>query len=362
MLVQIRDRDAMLSLPIVNLRSYLESNGWSNEGQWGSRPAIIYAKEHAERDWEILLPTTDSVADYAENMVESIAVLATVEDRSQLDIYYDLLGAGADIIRVRSLNGSARETLSLRRSASLLNDTYSMLVSAARAAEKPQAVYRGPMSSEVSEYLDNVRPLPGYHQGYDITLHSPVPAGFGTQQDFGDDFVPPFPRLVTTKLAAALKHSDMAVSKAVVEGTLEPFREAVSNGVSANLCSSIAELARKGGGVEIDLTWGKVRPSNVPTAPLLFSEKKADVLTEAARLFRLDEPLLNEAVIGHVVKLEREITEFDGRATVVYVRQGRPIRMQATFEESEYAAVIQAFDERVPSECRWRHLSRWQLL
>ena len=100
--------------------------------------------------------------------------------------------------------------------------------------------------------------------------------------------------------------------------------------------------------MEIGLTWGKVRPSDVPTTPLRFSEKSADVLTEAAKLFRRDEPLLNESVIGHIVKLEREITEFDGRATVVYVRRGRPVRMQATFEESAYDAVIRAFDDRVP--------------
>lgn len=348
MLVQIRDRAAMDALPIVNLRAYLNSQGWIDIGAWGERPITVFAKEEGERTWEILVPHTDNIGGYAENMAESIAVLATVEDRSQLNVYYDLLGAGADTIRVRSMNGAAGESLSLRRRANLLSDAYRMLSSAARAAEKPQAVFRGPISSEVVEYLDNVRPLPGYQEGYAITLHSPVPAGFGTQQDFGDDYIPPFPRQVTTRLASALRHSSAAVSRAVVSDTLEPFREAVPNGVSANLCSSIAELAKKGGGVEIDLTWGKVRPSDVPTVPLRFSERSADVLTEAARLFRRDEPLLNEAVIGHIVKLEREITEFDGRATVVYVRRGRPIRMQATFEESAYDTVIRAFDDRVP--------------
>ena len=343
MLVQIRDRDAMLSLPIINLSAYLNANAWSNQGAWGSRPAVIYAKEHGGRDWEILVPTRDTVADYAEGMAEAVAVLAAVEDRSQLDVYYDLLGTGADIIRVRSLNGAASEMLSLSRSASLLDDTYRMLASAARAAEKTQSAYRGPMSSNVVEYLDNVRPLPGYHAGYAITLHSPVPAGFGTQEDFGDDFAPPFPRQATAKLAAALKHSDMAVSKAVTSGKLEPFLEAVPNGVSANLCGSIAELAKNGGGVEIGLTWAIVRPSDAPAEPFQFTERSVDVLTEAAKFFRHNEPSFDEQVTAQVIHLDRQPDEFDGRATLLATRDERLTRIRVEFDHSVYDTVIQAF-------------------
>lgn len=345
MLVQIRDRDAMLSLPIVNLSAYLNATDWSNQGAWGSRPAVIYAKEHGGREWEILVPTRDTVADYAEGMAEAVAVLAAVESRSQLDVYYDLLGAGADVIRVRSMNGIAGKPLSLRRSAGLLNDAYTMVASAARAAENPQAVYRGSMSSDVAEYLDNVRPLPGYHEGYAITLHSPVPAGFGTQQDFGDDYTLPFPRRATVKLAAALEHSGSAISKAVVEDTLQPFREAVPNGVSANLCSSIAELAKKGGGVEIGLTWAQVRPSNAPAATFQFSEESVDVLKEAVMLLR-HEPSIGERIIARVAGLEQGQDAFGARAQLSSVLDDLPAGIDVLLDQSSYGAVIRAFEQR----------------
>ena len=48
------------------------------------------------RNWEILIPISDAVADYAESMAESIAILATVEDRSQLDVFYNIAKAGPD--------------------------------------------------------------------------------------------------------------------------------------------------------------------------------------------------------------------------------------------------------------------------
>ena len=256
MIVQIRDRAALSSLSIVNLRSYLASRGWSNEGPWGSRPATIYAKEHGGRNCEILVPTRDTVADFAESMAESVAVLAEVEERSQLDIYYDLSAAGADVIRMRSSNGKAREPLSLRESATLLNDAYSMVASAARAAEKPQATFRGPMSSDVVDYLDSVRALPGHYQGYELTLHSPVPIEFESQGDFWDGFLEPLSRRAAPKLADALEHSSEAISGAIIDDPLEHFRQAVSHGVSANLCDAVANLARKGEGIEIRLVVG----------------------------------------------------------------------------------------------------------
>lgn len=93
MLVQIRDRAALSSLPSTNLRHYLKTHGWKDAGQWGKR-ATIHQKKYGRRNWEILIPLSDTVADYAERMAESIATLATVEKRSQIDVFYDVSKAG----------------------------------------------------------------------------------------------------------------------------------------------------------------------------------------------------------------------------------------------------------------------------
>lgn len=345
MLVQIRDRTALSSLSIVSLRSYLTSRDWNNEGPWGKRPAIIFAKEYGGRTWEILVPTRDTVADYAENMAESVAILAEVEGRSQLDVFHDLNAAGADVIRVCSANGIAEKPLSLRQSASLLKDAYDMLAASARAVEKPQPAYRGKISSDVADYLDNVRPAPSRYRGYVLTLHSPVPVGFGRQEDLGDDFHAPFPRLVTKSLARGLERAMDSVEQVVAGDTLEPFKKAVDYGVSANLCDSVAELAKKGEGIAIDMTWAGVRPSDVPDSHFQFSSASADILVEAANSFRRDEPSYDERIVAQVVRLEREPAEFDGRATIISVRDRRPTRMRVKFDQSVYDAVINAFKE-----------------
>ncbi len=350
MLVQIRDRAALSSLSIVSLRSYLNSRGWENEGPWGQRPATIYAKAHSGQNWEILVPVRDTIADYAESMAEAVSILASVEERSQLNVFYDLMGVGSDIIHMRPVNGMAKESLSLRQSTSLLNGAYNMLAAAARAVEKPQATYRGNVSSEVTEYLDNVKPVHGFHEGYTegytLTLHSPVPAGFGVQGDLGGDFYTPFPRLATRRLGQALKHTSAAIAEAVADDTLEPFEGVVQYGVSANLCDSVAELAKRGKGIEIDLVWAEVRPAGVAAPHFRFSEDSAEVLTEAAKSFRRNEPSYDEPVVAQVVRLEREPDEFDGKAIIVSARDNRLIRMKVEFHKSVYDTVINAFRDQ----------------
>ena len=351
--VQIRDRSALLSLSITSLRTYLHSRDWENVGQWGQRPATVYAKEFDGRTWEIIVPHRDTVGGYAAGMAEAVAALAVVEERSQLDVFHDLAGTGADIIRLSSMNGAAKVPLSLRQSTEFLNDSYSLLAAAARSAERPRAAYRGPLSADVAEFLGHVRPLPGYYEGYELTLHSPVPIGLKTQLplEFGDDFHSPFPRLATLKLAEALEHSTAAVAAAMTEDSLAAFGRAVPYGVSANLCDAVAELAREGEGVKISVAWAEVRPQSQypsPASTFRFTRHSVDILSEAARSFRLNEPFLDESVVAQVVRLERHPEEFDGRATLLYVSEGRPIRMQAEFGAEAYNTVISAFKEREP--------------
>ena len=346
MLVQIRDRAALSSLSIVSLRSYLESHGWNDEGALGKRPVAIYTKEYGGRSWEMLVPLRDTIADYAESMAESVAVLADAEGRSQLDVFHDLSSTGADVIRIRSAAEEERDSISLRKSAEMHNDAYTMLVSAARAVDKPQAAYWGKASSDVTKYLDSVQSLSDYHEGYALTLHSPVPMEVGMQEDLGDDFHAPFPRQATSKLAQALGRTNTAIAEADAGDTLEPSEDAVSDGVSANLCDSVADMAKNGGGIEISVVWAGTRPSSHPAPRFRFPANSAETLVKAAKSFRQSEPSYDEQIVAEVVKLEREPQEFDGKAEILSTQGKKSVRIQVKFDQSVYDTVIQAFQEQ----------------
>ncbi len=350
MLVQIRDSAALSSISIVSLRAYLNSREWTDAGVWGERPITIFAREHDGRTWEILVPHKDTIAGYAENMAETVAVLADVEGRSQLEVFYDLSATSCDVVRLHSLNGVAKEPLSLRRSADLLQGSYSMLGYAARSVDNPSAAYRGGPNAEVADYLDNVRPIPGYTEGYSLTLHSSVPVGIGTQKDLWGNEQLPFARRVTNRLAEALRYAENAVSETIRQDNPDPFVDAKNHGVSANLCDSVADLAKKGKGIEINLIWAGSNPTNVQTARFPFSKNSAEILDEAAKFLRTNEPSYAERIRAQVVKLEREPDEFDGRADILTSRDGQLTRIKVEFHESSYAMVIEAFrDHRLIS-------------
>ena len=344
MKVEIHDREALGSLPLMSLLSYLRSHDWVDNGSWGMGLANLYIKEHGGRTYHIFVPVRDTLADYAQAMSEAVEAIAAVEERSELDVFYDLAGTGADVIRVGAPKGATNGTLSLRQNVELLNDAYRMVASAARAVEKPQAVYRGGMSAEVSEYLNSIQPMPNYYDGHTLTLHSPVPAGIG-QGDFGDEYILPFPLRATTKLADSLKHMEDAIDEARIGRTLEPFDLTVEHGVSANLCDSVAALAKKGRGIEIDLSWAEVRPSNVSDAMFKFSDDSADVLTDVAKSFRRNEPSFDERITARVVRLEKEPPGFDGKAVMLSMRDDRLVRIRVEFDPQVYDRVIEAFRE-----------------
>ncbi len=96
MKVQIRDKEALESLTTANLRVYLEAQRWNDAGPWGER-ATIYNQERRGRLWEIAVPFREDSSDYAEIMAEAVTTLADAEDRSQLDVFYDLAKAGEDV-------------------------------------------------------------------------------------------------------------------------------------------------------------------------------------------------------------------------------------------------------------------------
>ena len=184
--------------------------------------------------------------------------------------------------------------------------------------------------------------------GQSLTLYSPLLLQQPTLHEGLDDPLVPFPRRTIRKLSEALEHTDKAIEESLKTNSLEPFQDFVPYGVSANLCDSLAALTAQWDGIIIHVSWSEERLSIVEQRRFQFTIHSANMLTEAAAQFRSTEPFLDETVVAWVVKLEREPHEFDGRATISYVRDGKPLHMSVQFEETSYKQAIEAFKERRP--------------
>ena len=347
--VQIRDSEALRRVSPTILRAYLEARGWVQDETWRNR-IMVWSITQNEQVKEILAPLREQTDAYAVRISEAIALLSEIEGRSQLNIYYDVIGAGADVIRLRSLNGVGESGWTLGESVDFLTRARDLILAAARAAERPgQLAYRGRASGEVTDYVGGVKPLPGYETGPELTLHSQVPAGYGVQLDMGDPVRAPFPRRVTIALNAGL-HEAVRKAESVVggEGIADAFGESTPQTASANLCEAVAALAYRGHGIGVSLSWAGVRAAEAPNSEFVFTESAADVLTEGATLLRQNSPFPDAHVTGEIVRLDRQSQEeFDGQAVVLFQLDDRPVALQVQFDINDRDEVLRAFRDGI---------------
>ena len=350
--VRIVDRDALSAIPRASLRAYLLGSGWTSDGTWGDYAEVLVIETDDGKS-EIAVPLRETVRTYANEVGQAIDLLSQIEERSQLDVHADVVAAGADVITLGVLNEVGRGPFSLHQSAYLQRDAAAMLTAAARSAERPRPAFAGTLSGKVTRFLDSIEIAPGPVDRFGIAVHIPVGPRIGQSDLFDDASSMPFGRRASTTLDRGLRELDRAVSAAAAQDRLEPFEEAVANGVSANLCQAVANLAEqaplRGDGVGVHLRWAAVRPTNGHVGSShKFGKHAAPMLFSASKFLREKAPDIDRHIVADVVRLNREPDEFDGHALLLADMEDRTIRIEATFHETDYPAVIKAFERRLP--------------
>jgi hypothetical protein len=327
------------------------SQGWQAKGRYGS-VATIYSKiADNGREYEILLPIREEFADYAARMGEVIDVLSEVENRAQLPVFADLIKSGFDVLRIRASEADDAGTIALELGIGLYDHARDLMAAASNATIKPRRAYRGPMFDQTREYLHQLRLGQTEVGSYVLTVLSPVPPALDTWQTnlFPDIGVgqEPFPRLVTRTLDRALKATKVAASEAAATGRLDPFENVIEAGVSGDLCEAVARLAERGSGVDITISWSRVRPAPGPVTTHTFTQENARVLSEAANTFRDLEPQTDATIEGFVIGLHRELQEFDGKAKIRGFVDGKVRTITGEFLHADYQRVLEAHNRKL---------------
>jgi hypothetical protein len=184
----------------------------------------------------------------------------------------------------------------------------------------------------VTEYLNVLRLAQSQRGSFVISLLSPwdfTPSVDQAQLRLGDSFG----RQVTRILARSLQAIGDALKLAVTDGVQKPFQEAVGNGVSSNLCSALAQLARESDGVDLSIRWSLTKPEEGQPS-LRLSREDAQSLTEAAESLSQHEPP-GTVLEGVITNLKEEIAAFDGNVTFEAVLNGAPKRVVMQFAKDD---------------------------
>src|SRR6185295_3097822 len=153
---------------------------------------------------------------------------------------------------------------------------------------------------------------------YVFTLISPVSPALRDATAIATE--EPFERRVVETLAGALRATrQAALVSAIRGGDMEPFKNAITQGVSANLFEAISGLSEASGEqpLEVSFAWARSRAltANFPTRVRL-TQDIIPSIREAARVFRATEPLPDFELVGSVVALRREEGAPSGTVTV----------------------------------------------
>jgi hypothetical protein len=342
----IVDPNALREITPMGLRAYAEAQGWRRVEAFGEH-STVYALDKAP---EVIVPATAAIADYAQVVSEIIAVFARVEERNELQIYHDLLTADQDVIRIRAPKAEDDGSVQLETGVDLVSRAHELLLSAACSASEPRAAYRAGSVREAAVYMSRVRLGQSERGSYVVTLLSPVPPALDPpkQASFWPEMSDePFERRVTRRLMQGLEAAREAIEKAALGQGFSVFENAVSRGVSANLCEAAANLIERGAGLDVSVTWACTRSTPVKRQQQRFLPPDGDVLKEAASRFRAREPQSDENLEGYIIKLSRPEDEPAGWATLRTLVGNRQVSVRVDLEKDLYEKAVEANKNQV---------------
>lgn len=345
----VRDIEALKAVQPLEFAAYLRANGWREYEHVPERASVWSLDNGSNGGYEILLPLRRDFRDFVSRISEALQTLEVAEQRSQLEILQELATTAIDVVRVRvSSADSANGSLPIDRGVDLFQRAREMMLAAACAAVEPRSQYQTRKPNKAVEYLSKVHIGQTERGSYAVNILSRVAPTLESGTLFPTEpyeEADPFERLVTRTLAEALEATKTAAEYSAATGTIEYFTEAVTSGVSANLCEAIVGMSESGGGqgLDIGLRWAPTRPIQHDTfRAVSFSTDSIPLIEEAARIFRKTPPQEGFEVEGYVVRLSRKELGGEGTVTIASFVDDSPRLISVRLEDEDYEQAIQA--------------------
>jgi hypothetical protein len=346
--IDIRDPHALRAIQPADAALYLRSHNWLQGHTEPGRASYWTLTQNGE-EYEALLLLDVQLRDYALRMGELLKNLALVENRSQGEIYSDLLATGSDVIRVRICDPESSDgSLSIEDHAQISQKTRDLILAAACSATEYRPVWHSRKPAPALEYLRSVRIGQSERGSYVLTINSPVPPFLHDQRQIVDT-QETFERHVTQTLAHALHALNLAAEEAALTQEMAGFDRAINQGVSANLCDAVVGLwgtASTQRRLEFQFSWSPARqvPPDMIHRVTLAPDRRA-FIQAAARQMREREPVEQFELRGPVVKLERAEGSSEGKVTLVGLVDGRQVRVVMQLADDAYTLAVDAHRE-----------------
>jgi hypothetical protein len=354
----MRGSDALNALKPLEVASYLRVHGWHQAADLNGKGSVwLLPAEEGREEADITLPLQRDLGDFTLRMGEVLRTLQLVEQRGESAILLDLMTTGSDLIRVRAPSREAESgSLPIEQAVAFVERSRDLVLAAACAAITKRAYFATRKPKLATDYLSRVRMGQTEQGSYVLTILSPVTPALVPEGELPLDLTPPEPyeRQVTRTLGESLAALEHAARQAAASGGMAAFHDAVSQGVSANLCEAVAGLSAVSpeDGLDIQIAWSRTRPAaaTIPSRIVLGSDS-IPLIEEAARLFKDTAALDDVEIQGFVTRLARGPQEPSGEITLEGLIDGQLRRVTVELGDGIYSQAVQAHEQRQRVAC-----------
>lgn len=295
---------------VADIATYLSRSGWRPEPEPWHRATIW-----SQGGTEVLVPPSDDLGDTPARVRELLSCLAVVEGRPAAAIAREMAFPLLDSASYRTLaDDPLPGFVPLGVGVRAANGVRNLFGAAARAAvEGPHPRFRGGPPPEVLELLGQVQVGAGHPNEFALTLLVPVTAPVADPAAADPGRVP-----IGRQVLLQLHQAAVAVEQAAHAADVAAFDDTVADGVSAEFCAALGDLAgpEHERPFELAFRWAVGLPAQAADRVIAFPPRIGTLLTAASkRLTALDAPAAT--AVGRVQDLHDDP---DGRRWRVRIR------------------------------------------
>ncbi|MFI5802212.1 hypothetical protein [Streptomyces sp. NPDC051561] len=338
---------------------YLSGRGWSPAGR--VRYSQRWTLAANGREHRVLLPLEQDLADYPDRMADLLEVLSALEGRPALSVHQDLLLGDLDVQYIRTTPPSPSGTIPVSDGVLAVTSARDLLLAAAceEVQGERRAVQPRRKPQRAKDFMDTARFGPSQAGSYIITVQVPLPstsAGSLFEEDPDQDITPaPFERQVSRRLYEAVTSARLTAAEASEADDFQPFEDAVSDGVSADLCEALVGLAgERRRPFDISYAWSPRWALPYRTSRTEFPAHLVSVLKEGAQDLRRHAPQQGVTLVGRTKTLKRvgdigpgEITMEARQVTDTGDLSGQLRQVHLRLDEFDYDRATTAHRDRV---------------